>query len=55
MQASLASYAAAAAAMPALELLPEKAHAHQPAILSPSHHAWDGNGAAVVPTPMPKR
>lgn len=52
MHASLASYAAAA--MPSLDLLPEMAHTHQPA-MSPSHHAWDGNGAAVVPTPMPKR
>ncbi|CAL4913984.1 unnamed protein product [Urochloa decumbens] len=53
MHASLASYAAAA--MPTLDLRPEMAHAHQPA-MSPSHHAWDGNGAAVVaPTPMPKR
>lgn len=52
MHASLASYAAAA--MPTLDLRPEMAHAHQPA-MSPSHHAWDGNGAAVAPTPMPKR
>jgi len=52
MHASLASYAAAA--MPALDLRPEMAHAHQP-VMSPSHHGWDGNGAAVVPTPMPKR
>ncbi|KAG2541447.1 sex determination protein tasselseed-2 [Panicum virgatum] len=52
MHASLASYAAAA--MPNLALRPEMAHAHQPA-MSPSHHAWDGNGAAVAPTPMPKR
>ncbi|CAD6210803.1 unnamed protein product [Miscanthus lutarioriparius] len=40
--------------MPALDLRPEMAHAHQP-VMSPSHHGWDGNGAAVVPTPMPKR
>lgn len=52
MHASLASYAAAA--MPALDLRPEMAHAHQP-VMSPSHHGWDGNGAAVVQTPMPKR
>lgn len=52
MHASLASYAAAA--MPALDLRPEIAHAHQP-VMSPSHHGWDGNGAAAVPTPMPKR
>ncbi|CAN6289725.1 unnamed protein product [Urochloa humidicola] len=52
MHASLASYAAAA--MPTLDLRPEMAHAHQPA-MSRSHHAWDGNGAAVAPTPMPKR
>lgn len=41
--------------MPALDLRPEMAHAHQPAIMSPSHHGWDGNGGTVVPTPMPKR
>ncbi|CAN6295416.1 unnamed protein product [Urochloa humidicola] len=52
MHASLASYASAA--MPTLDLRPEMAHPHQPA-MSPSHHAWDGNGAAVAPTPMPKR
>ncbi|PWZ06245.1 Sex determination protein tasselseed-2 [Zea mays] len=52
MHASLASYAAAA--MPALDLRPEIAHAHQP-VMSPSRHGWDGNGAAAVPTPMPKR
>jgi hypothetical protein len=52
MHASLASYAAAA--MPALDLRPEIAHAHQP-VMSPSHHGWDGNGATAVPTPMPKR
>ncbi|OEL14459.1 Sex determination protein tasselseed-2 [Dichanthelium oligosanthes] len=52
MHASLASYAAAA--MPTLDLRPEMGHAHQPA-MSPSHHGWDGNGAAVAPTPMPKR
>jgi NAD(P)-dependent dehydrogenase (short-subunit alcohol dehydrogenase family) len=47
MQASLAPYAAAA--MPALDLIPEKA-------VLPSHHSWDGNGAAAaVPTPAPKR
>ncbi|TVU47377.1 hypothetical protein EJB05_06976, partial [Eragrostis curvula] len=51
MQASLASYAPAAA-MPALELLPEKAHAHQPA-MSPSHHGWDGNGAACSSSSLP--
>ncbi|KAL6901924.1 hypothetical protein ACP4OV_004800 [Aristida adscensionis] len=60
MQASLAAYPqgislATAAAMPALDILPEKAHAHQPAMASP-HHGWDGSVAgAAVPTPMPKR
>ncbi|KAK3151357.1 hypothetical protein QOZ80_3AG0244850 [Eleusine coracana subsp. coracana] len=58
MQASLASYTAAAA-MPSLDLLPEKTLAHQPPISSPSHHhGWDGNGAAagiIPPTPAPKR
>ncbi|XP_062209219.1 sex determination protein tasselseed-2-like [Phragmites australis] len=53
MQASLASYAAAA--MPALDLLPEKAHVHQPD-MTPSHHGWDGNVAgAAAPTAMPRR
>jgi hypothetical protein len=52
MHASLASYAAAA--MPALDLRPEIAHAHQP-VMSPSRHGWDGNGAAAVSSPMPKR
>lgn len=49
---SLASYAqdlATATAMPALELLPEKAH--QPS-MAPSLHGWDASGA---PTPMHKR
>jgi NAD(P)-dependent dehydrogenase (short-subunit alcohol dehydrogenase family) len=54
MQASFAPYAAAT--MPALDLLPEKTHPHQPAI-TPSHHGWEGNCAAAspLPTPAPKR
>jgi|UPI0001A885C0 hypothetical protein len=50
--ASLASYAAPA--MPVLNLSPDMAHAHQPVML-PSHHGWDDNSAAVVPTLMPPR
>nr|ABE65370.1 sex-determining protein Tasselseed 2 [Bouteloua dactyloides] len=42
-----------AAAMPALDPLPEKSHAHQT-----PHHGWESNGGAaavVAPTPAPRK